>query len=90
MWQWMQTLGSDKGPTRDTLDEILEPGRRQLQRETDEDLLELIGARPNSREGQIAASIMRTREAWRTPARWSVIISLLAFGLSVAAFVRTM
>ena len=55
--------------TTDTLDEILNPGRKQIVRLTDEELAELLARNRNGRETQLAASEMRRRESWRTPAR---------------------
>lgn len=92
----MQSAGIDNwldhqsGRTQTSLDDILNPSKTYLTKQSDEDLLELIAARPASREGQIAASIMRVREAWRTPAKWSVIIAVASFAIATAAFIRTL
>jgi hypothetical protein len=66
------------------------PTRKLIASHSDDDLHELIAARPTTREAEIARSIMRGREAWRTPARWSLAISAAALALSLAAFVRTL
>jgi hypothetical protein len=66
------------------------PTRKLIASHSDDDLHELIAARPTTREAEIARSIMRGREAWRTPARWSLVISAAALALSVAAFARTL
>lgn len=68
----------------------LTPSRKTIGKHSDEDLAELIATKGNTREGQIAASILRQREAWRTPARWSVIISVASLMLAAAAFARTL
>ena len=61
------------------------PTRKMISAFDDEDLHELIAARPTTREAEIARSIMRGREAWRTPARWSMIISAVSLAISIAA-----
>ena len=85
-----QWLDHESGRTQTSLDDILNPSKAYLAKQSDDDLHELMAAKPNTREGQIAASIMRVREAWRTPARWSLIVSGLALALSAVAFARTL
>lgn len=66
------------------------PSRKLIKRYPDEDLLELIAAKPSTREAEIARSIMREREAWRTPAKWSMIIAIASLVIATWAFVRTL
>lgn len=61
------------------------PSRKMINAFDDEDLHELIAARPSTREAGIARSILHSREAWRTPARWSMIISAVSLAISIAA-----
>jgi hypothetical protein len=76
-------------PQQDTLDEILDPGLKQIRRLTDEEIAQVIAREPNSEMGHLAARVMRERESWRTPARWALLVSLLSFALALIAFVRT-
>lgn len=82
-------LDHQAGRTRTSLDDILSPSKAYLAKQSDDDLHELIAVRPNTREAQIAASIMRVREAWRTPARWSLIVAVAALAVSAVALIRT-
>lgn len=52
---------------------------------TDEDLAELIARNRPTGETELARSEMRTRESWRTPARWSFIVACLALAVSIVA-----
>jgi hypothetical protein len=70
-------------------DELTKPKWATIASFTDEELAEMLAAEPSSREGLIAASIMRSRETWRTPARWALIISGLSLSAAVAALART-
>lgn len=70
--------------------EFADPGRKVLRKLRDDDLAALISAEPTSKQGLIAASILRQRESWRTPARWSLIISVISLCLATAAFARTL
>lgn len=70
--------------------EIAYPPRKVLATFTDEELAELQAREPNSREGHLAASIMRSRESWRTPGRWSLIVAGLSLVVAISAFVRTL
>ena len=87
--EWVDSFGGISG-RRDSIDEMLDPGRRQIARLTDEELAELLARHPSTKESQLAASEMRRRESWRTPARWAVLISLLSFALALVAFIRTL
>lgn len=92
----MQTAGIDQwldhqaGRTTTSLDDILNPSKAYLSKQSDEDLAELIAAKPTTREAEIARSVIRVREAWRTPAKWSMIIAVAALALSAVAIVRTL
>lgn len=84
---WIASMG---GRAQDTIGEILDPGLKQVSRMTDDELAEVIAREPNSKLGHLAARVVRQRESWRTPARWALIVSLLSFGLALAAFIRTL
>ena len=71
-------------------DESLYLGRKTVQRMTDEDLAEVLARQPKSKLGQLAASEQRSRESWRGPARWAILISALSFMVALAAFIRTL
>jgi hypothetical protein len=70
-------------------DPYYRPTRKKLAKHTDEDLAELIVGKPETREAEIARSILRRRESWRTPATPALAISLLSFALAAWAFART-
>lgn len=70
-------------------DPYYRPTRRLMGKHSDEDLAELIAERSSTAEAELARSIMRRREAWRTPATPALIISVLSFGLAAWAFART-
>lgn len=86
-----QWLGGLRGirRERDTIEEILNPGRKQIARLTDDELAQLLARGTHTREGQLAASEMRRRESWRGPARWALIVSVLSLTLASVAFART-
>lgn len=86
----VQWLDHQAGRTQTSLDDILNPSRAYLAKHSDEDLAELIAAKPDTREAEIARSLMRVREAWRTPAKWSMIIAIASFVIATGAFVRTL
>jgi hypothetical protein len=84
----IESLGGRPLP-QDTLEEILDPGRKQIARFTDEELAELMARGVPTKEAQLAASEMRRRESWRTPARWALLISVASALIAAAALVRT-
>lgn len=92
----MNSAGIDQWPdhqagrTHTSLADILRPSKAYLAKQSDEDLHELNAARPNTSEGQAAASIIRVWEAWRTPARWSLIVAVAALLVSAVALLRTL
>jgi hypothetical protein len=85
---WIAAMGGK--PRQDTLDEVLDPGLKQIKRLTDEEIAQVIAREPNTKMGHLAARVMRERESWRTPARWALLVSLLSFALALIAFVRTL
>lgn len=85
---WLSSL--DRKPRHTSLEEVLDPGIATVSRFTDDELAEAIARGPNSKLGLIAASVLRSRESWRTPAKWAFVISCLSFGHAVWAFVRTL
>jgi len=62
-------------------DDLANPGRKVVDKFTDDELAELIATETTSKQGHIAASIMRSREAWRGPARWALAISVCPYWL---------
>ncbi|HET9334864.1 MAG TPA: hypothetical protein VFO12_00490 [Sphingomicrobium sp.] len=56
---------------------------------TDAELAELIARNPDTAPARLAASEVRRREAWQTPARWSLLVSVLALLMSAVALART-
>ena len=85
-------VGSLRGRNEfdETLEEILDPGRKHVRRLDDDELAEVLAREPDSKLGRLAASELRSRESWRGPRKWSLVISGLAFVLSMLAFVRTL
>ena len=86
---WIASLTTDPaeiGP----LHPYWNANRKLIAKHSDEDIAEMIANRPTSREAELGRSIMRVREGWRMPARWSLIVAGLALILSVAAFIRTL
>ena len=61
----------------------------RLRRWIDEELAELVSRGPETPVGLLAAGELRRREAWRGPARWSLVVAALALLVSAAAFART-
>jgi len=82
-------LGGERSAFNEAAAELLDPGRREVQRMSDDDLTAIIEERPGTRLSTLAQSELKVRESWRGPARWSLLISLLAFILSMVAFFRT-
>ncbi|MDT7527784.1 hypothetical protein OVY29_03790 [Sphingopyxis sp. SE2] len=64
--------------------------RKLIAKHPDEDLAELIATTPNSREAHLAVSILRVREGWKSPARWSMLISGASLFVAGWAFLRTL
>jgi len=83
---WVASLGEQhgKGLTPDEL-KFLEPDGAFLREFVDEDLAELTSRGTNTKLGQLAASEMRRREAWRTPARWTLVVSAVALVISIVS-----
>jgi len=75
--------------THTPIEEILDPGRNQVRHMHDDELAELLARNPHDKLGQLAASEMRSRESWRGPGKWSLIIAGLALLVSVGALFRT-
>lgn len=69
--------------------EFADPGRNQVRQMHDDELAELLARNPYDKLGQLAASEMRSRESWRAPGKWSLIIAGLALLVSVGALFRT-
>ncbi len=56
----------------------------------DEELHELIARNPDTASARLAASEVRRREAWQTPAKWALVVSLFSLAVSATAFLRTL
>lgn len=71
-------------------DEYANPQRRHLAKMTDEELAELLATESSgSYLHHLAASILRSRESWRTPVRWALILAGLSFVVSAIALWRS-
>lgn len=81
-------LLSDGAKLDRAFDEFADPSRRHLRQLTDEELAELISTEPNSKTGRLAESVLRNRDNWRSPAKWSLLISLISVAIAVTAFFR--
>jgi hypothetical protein len=55
----------------------------------DAELVELIARDPDTAPARLAASELRSRESWRTPAKWALIVASLSFIVSIVALART-
>ena len=84
--EWLDAV---QGRPHTPIEDLLAPSRAFLEKQPDEELAQLVAATPNSREGQLAASILRVREAWKSPEKWSFIVSVAALVVSGIALVRT-
>lgn len=71
-------------------EEWADPSRKLLKSLPDEDLATLCGREPTSRTGLLAASILRERDAWKSPAKWSLLISLGSLAIAALAYCRTL
>ncbi len=69
--------------------EFADPGRNQVRQRRDDELAELLARNPHDKLGQLAASEMRSRESWRGPRKWSLIIAGLALLVSIGALFHT-
>ena len=69
--------------------EFADPGRNQVRQMRDDELAELLARNPHDKLGQLAASEMRSRESWRGPRKWSLIIAGLALLVSIGALFHT-
>lgn len=56
----------------------------------DEELHELIARNPETASTRLTSSEVRRREAWRTPAKWALVVSLFSLAVSAAALLRTL
>lgn len=85
---WIASLGGPR--PLDALEEVLNPGLKQVTRFTDDELAEVIGREPTSKLGQLAARVQRQRESWRTPAKWSLFVALCSLAVAIVALARTL
>lgn len=68
------------------LEECTSPRRRDLAELSDEELAEILATEsPKSYLHPLAASILRSRESWRGPARWALILSFFSFAVAATA-----
>jgi hypothetical protein len=87
---WIDSFRSDLQNTYDDAWlEATDPGYKHIRRMTDDELAELMSREPGSKQGLIAASVLRGRESWKTPAKWALVVSILSFGLACAALARS-
>ena len=56
----------------------------------DEELHEYIARNPDTASARLASSEVRRREAWQTPAKWALVVSLFSLAVSAAALLRTL
>jgi len=81
---------SDQDRFDEAFEEYANPQRRHLVKMTDEELAELLATESSgSYLHHLAASILRSRESWRTPARWALALSALSFLISAVALWRS-
>ena len=83
--QFLKGVAGD--PYSREFDALADPGRRELNKFTDEDLAELIACEPRSKQGLLATSIMASRDSWRTPGKWALFISAVSLAVSIGALV---
>ena len=81
---------SSQGEFDKAFEKYVNPNRRHLAKMTDEELAELLATETSSSYlHYLAASILRSRESWRTPTRWTLILSAFSFLVSVIALWRS-
>lgn len=81
---------SDQDQFNEAFTEYANPQRRHLAKMSDEELAELLATEASSSYlHHLAASILRSRESWRTPARWALVLSALSCLISVVALWRS-
>jgi hypothetical protein len=85
---WIESIGGPR--PLESLEEVLDPGLKQVSRFTDDELAEVIGREPTSKLGLLAARVQRQRESWSTPAKWSLFVALCSLAVALAALARTM
>lgn len=77
---------SDSKEFDEAFEEFAYPQRRHLVKMSDEELAELMGAEPSgSYLHHLAASVLSSRDSWRTPARWALILSAISIFVSIIA-----
>ena len=82
--------GNSDAAFDEAFEEYANPQRRHLAKMPDEELAELLATESSaSYLHHLAASILRSRESWRTPARWALILSGLSFLVSLVAIWRS-
>ena len=87
---WMHVLGGTPAEKYENAfdTQTRPPTRQEVAELSDEELAEVLAREPNSQLGHLAATIMRRRESWRSPARWALLISILSFAVAFMALVR--
>ncbi len=60
-----------------------------VKRMTVEELVEAVSRNPSAPLGQLAASELRMREAWQSPAKWALVVSIVALAVSIFALGAT-
>lgn len=89
MDDWLSSIGETTTQSKfdAAVDEFVNPGRKLVVQMVDEELAELAAHKPKTMLGQLAVSEMRRREAWRGPARWSLIVAAIALVVSIVSIV---
>lgn len=78
--------GSPQDQFDTAFDEFAFPKRRHLAKMSDEELAELMATEASgSYLYHLAASVLRSRESWRTPARVAIILSAVSIIISAIA-----
>lgn len=63
---------------------------RKVRRMSDNDLAALILTASQDLRVELARSEQRVREAWRSPAKWSFLVSLGSLSVAAVALLRTL
>ena len=84
------SLSSGATPPRNLDTPTSDDGWPNFRLWVDEEIHELIARNLDTASARLAASEVRRREAWQTPAKWALVVSLFSLAVSAAAFLRTL
>jgi hypothetical protein len=59
----------------------------EIRKKSPKDLAVLIAAYPHEPVGELARSEQRVREAWRSPAKWTFVVSLCSLAIAILALI---